>query len=370
MSHRCLLTSRLAGVRPEGGPEAGCGGDGEKEPRSIPPNSTSGHVVEPAGSNLYVSLQKPSENNNLGGWILSPRAAILAMLVLLLGGVAEAQPDRGKITLGIYAPSVEFGAATARLAYIKALAAAIEQNTGRQVEAQSYANIGALVRANVDFAIVDGPCYATNLGWKLLANANVGGGTTRAWALFSNAGGALGALKGKKLAYVAAGCADAAFVDHAMLESEVEANFFGARVGKQDLTGALAEVASYKTAHAVFAPIGAAKGLTKVFDTGVVPNPAFVALGNRVPAATVDKVTAAVLGYGGGGAIAGWARPAREIYTGFAARLAKTVKAGVLAAPEPVRLDAKDVLVEPATLREPGIVDVRRHFVRPPARMD
>ncbi|MBA2542000.1 MAG: hypothetical protein H0V17_20335 [Deltaproteobacteria bacterium] len=291
------------------------------------------------------------------------------VLLCMLCGLAGAQP-RDKLTLGIYAPSVEFGAATARLAYVKALAAAIEQNTGMSVEAQSYANIGALVRANVDFAIVDGPCYATNLGWRLLANANVGGGTTRAWALFASAPGELGSLKGKKLAYVA-GCSDAAFVDHAMLESEVEANFFGARVAKQDLTGAIAEVASYRTAQAVFAPIGAAKGLTKIFDTGAVPNPAFVAIGasTRV-AAVVDKVAAAVLGYGGGGAIAGWARPSRDPYTTFAGRLAKTVKAGVFAAPEPVRLDAKDVLLEPATLRDPGVIDVRHHFVRTPGRME
>lgn len=289
------------------------------------------------------------------------------VILCLLCGIAGAQPDR-RLTLGIYAPSVEFGAATTRLAYINALAAAIEQNTGVTVEARSYANIGALVRAGVDFAIVDGPCYATNLGWRLLANANVGGGTTRAWALFSSAPGDLGSLKGKKLAYVA-GCSDAAFVDHAMLESEVEAGFFGARVAKQDLTGAIAEVASYRTAQAVFAPVGA-KGLIKIFDTGAVPNPAFVAIGTKVPPATVDKVASAVLGYGGGGAIAGWAKPVREIYTAFAGRLVRTTKAGQFAAPVPVRLDARDVLLEPQTVREPGTIDVRHHFVRASGRME
>ncbi len=290
-----------------------------------------------------------------------------ALLVLvLLCGVAGAQPR--KLTLGIYAPTVEFGAATARLAYIKSLASAIEQNTGMQVEAQSYANLGALTRANVDFAIVDGPCYATNLGWKLLANANVGGGTTRAWALFASAPGDLASLRGKKLAYVA-GCSDAAFVDHAMLESEVAAGFFGARVPKQDLTGAIAEVASYRTAHAVFAPVSAGKGMAKIFDTGSVPNPAFVVIG-KPPAQVIDKVTAAVLGYSGGGAIAGWARADRTIYTAFASRLARNTKPGILAVPEPVRIDAKDVLVEPPSMREPGTVDVRRHWVRSSGRMD
>jgi len=292
-------------------------------------------------------------------WILSP------IFVLLMLGVAHAQPR--KLTLGIYTPTVEFGAATARLAYVKSLASAIEQSTGMAVEAQSYANLGALVRANVDFAIVDGPCYSTNLSWRLLANANVGGGVSRAWALFGNAAGDLSSLRGKKLAYVA-GCSDAAFVDHAMFESEVDAALFGARVAKQDLTGAIAEVASYRTAQAVFAP-ASTKGLTKIFDTGSVPNPAFVVIG-KPPAQIVGKVAAAVLGFSGGGAIAGWARPDRTIYTAFAGRLKRAVKAGVFAVPEPVRIDARDVLVEPPSLREPASIDVRRHWVRTPGRLE
>lgn len=297
----------------------------------------------------------------------SRRGALGVLAVLCcLAGRADAQPRR--LTLGIYAPTVEFGAATARLAYVKSLAAAIEQATGMPVEAQSYANLGALTRASVDFAIVDGPCYATNLGWKLLANANVGGGTSRAWALFAAAPGDLASVRGKKLAYVA-GCSDAAFVDHAMLESEVDAGFFGARVAKQDLTGAIAEVASYRTAQAVFAPIAAAKGLSKIFDTGAVPNPAFVDLSGKVPAATVAKVQAAVVGFGGGGAINGWAAGDRGIYSALS--FGRKTKAGILAQPEAVRIDARDVLIDPPTMKDTALVDVRHHFVRPPgARME
>ena len=291
------------------------------------------------------------------------------IMICLLTGIASAQP--AKLTVGIYTPSVEFGAATARLAYVRALASAIEQNTGVEVEADSYANLGALLNAKVDFAIIDGACVAANLGWRLLASANVAGGTTRAWALFSNAGGDMQALRGKKLAYVATGCNDGGFIDNAMLDSEVDATFFAARVGKQDLAAAIAEVASYKTAQAVFAPVASAKGLTKVFDTGVVPNPAFVAINGKLPAATVDKVAAAVLGYGGGGAISSWARPSRDIYAGLASRLGRNVKQGILALPEPVRIDSKDVLVEPPTLRDTALVNVRHHFVRTPnARLD
>jgi hypothetical protein len=285
-------------------------------------------------------------------------------------GVAAAQPVE-KLTIGIYAPTVEFGAAQARLAYVQGLAKAIEQNTGIKTEAQSYANVTALKKGDVDFAIIDGVCYATNLGWKLLATASIGGGTTRPWALYSSTGETMQALKGKKLAFITTGCNDAGFVDNAMLDSEVDPAFFSARSGKPDLTAAIAEVASYKAAHAVFAPVGSAKGLTKVFDTGPVPNPAFVEINSKIPASVVERVASAVIGYGGTGAIASWTRPSREIYTSLAGRLGRSVKAGVLAASEPVRIDARDALIEPSTLKDTALIDVRHHFVRPSAgRMD
>ena len=296
---------------------------------------------------------------------------IAALLLALSGaGIAAAQPAQ-KITIGLYAPSVEFGAAQARLAYVQGLAKAIEQNTGIKTEAQSYANVAALKKDAVDFAIIDGMCYATNLGWRLLATASIGGGTTRPWALYSSAGDTMQSLKGKKLAFIATGCNDAGFVDNAMLDSEVDPAFFGGRSGKPDLTAAIAEVAAYKAAQAVFAPTGAAKGLTKVFDTGAVPNPAFVDISGKLPAGVVDKVAAAVVGYGGSGAITGWTKPSRDIYVSLAGRLGKSTKSGILANPDPVRIDARDALIEPQTLKDTALVDVRHHFVRPSGgRMD
>ena len=298
--------------------------------------------------------------------------AVAAVGVVSSPPSAVAQPaSTDKITIGIFAPTVEFGAAQARLAYAQGLAKAIEQNTGIKTEAQSYANAAALKRDNVDFAIIDGVCYASNMTGRLLATATIGGGTTRPWALFSSAGETIQALKGKKLAFIAAGCNDAAFIDNAMLESEVDPAFFGARSGKTDLTAAIAEVASYKAAQAVFAPVGAAKGLTKVFDTGSVPNPAFVDVGGKLPASIVDKVAASVIGYGGSGAIAGWTKPSREIYTSLAGRLGKVTKIGIFANAEPVRIDAKDALIEPSTLKDTATVDAHHHFVRPSGgRMD
>ncbi|MBA3817289.1 MAG: hypothetical protein H0X17_00215 [Deltaproteobacteria bacterium] len=281
-----------------------------------------------------------------------------------LAGEVSAQP-RPRITVAIYAPSVEFGTSTSRLAYVQALAKAIEQNAGVQVDARSYANLAALKKDQVDFAIIDGPCYATNLGWKILATATIDGNVTRPWALYARAGVTMQELRAKKLAFIASGCRDGSFVDHAMLESEVDTGFFGARVGKPDLTAAVAEVAAVKTAHAVFAPVGAAKGLTKLFDTSAVPNPAFVDVGSKLTAATIEKVAAAVVSYGGGGAINAWTKPTREIYTTFAARLAPVTKTPMFATPGPVRIDVKDLMIEPPTLRDSAVVDVRHHYLRP-----
>jgi len=295
----------------------------------------------------------------------------LAALAVLTCSLAGAQPAPGRLTVGVYAPSVELGTAQQRLAYAQSLAKAIEQATGIKTDAQVYANVGALETDKVDFAVLDAACVATHGGWRLLANAQIGGATTRAYALYASTGADMQALRGKKLAYVQTGCDDAGFVDNAMLESEVDAGFFAGRAGKPDLTAAVAEVASYKAAQAVFAPVGAAKGLTKVFDTAPVPTPGFVHLGSKLPVDVVDKVGAAVVGFSGGGAIGGWTKPAREPYTALRARLGKLGKAGILAVPDPVKLDAMDVLIEPPTLHDTALVDVRHHFVRPPdARLE
>lgn len=300
-----------------------------------------------------------------------PLVALLGAGAVIYARTGESQPAAGdKLTIGIYAPSVEFGTAQVRLQYAQALAKAIEAQTGAKTEAKSFAQWSQLKGANVDFAIVDGQCYATSLGWTLLANAEVGGGTSRSWALFADGATGMQALAGKKLAYVQTGCNDNGFIDNAMLESEVDAGFFSGRVGKPDLTAAVAEVASYKGAAAVFAPVGSQKGLTKIFDTGTVPNPAFVQLNAKIPSETAQKVASAVIGFGGGGAISGWAAPNKGAYQGLAGRMGKSVKRGVFAAPDPVRFDSKDVLIEPESIDDTATTGVRQHFERPPERME
>jgi hypothetical protein len=291
-------------------------------------------------------------------------AAAFWALALALPGAARA--DGQKLKLGIYAPSVELGSATARLQYVQALGKAIEQSTGLEVEAQSYASLDTLDKS-VDLAIIDGLCYATHLsaGWRLLATATIGGAPTRPWALYASVPD-MRSLRGKKLSFITTGCRDADFVNNAMLDSEIDASFFGARIGKPDLAAAIAEVDATKTAQAVFAPIGAARNLTKLFDTGAVPNPAFVDLNGKLPAGVPEKIAAAVIGYGGSGAISGWTRPSREIYASLAGQLGPVVKKGMLATPDPVRIDARDVLIDPPTIRESALVGLRHHFVRAP----
>ena len=297
---------------------------------------------------------------------MATRTLLSLCALCLCGSIAEADD---KLVVGFYAPSVEFGTAQARLEYVQKLAKAIEQATGEKTTAQAYATLAALKKDNVDFAIVEGQCIATNAGWKVLATANVGGGTSRAWALFAGTAESMQALNGKKLAFVQTGCNDPGFIDNAMLESEVDATFFDRRVGEKDLTGAVADVASYKTADAVFAPVDAGKGLKKVFETGAVPNPGFVQVSSKVPQAVADKVAGVVTSFGAQGAIAGWSKSAD--YRSLAGRLAHVNKSGVFATPEPVRIDGKDVLIDPPTLKDTASVAARVHFVRPPgARME
>lgn len=298
-------------------------------------------------------------------------AALAALAVTSLTREGETQPAGGEtLTIGIYAPSVPFASSQARLQYVQSLAKAIESSTGSKVQASSFTSLGQLTSKKVDFAIIDGQCYAAADKGKLLANANVGGGTSRSWALYSSQGPNLSSLSGKRLAYVKTGCDDGAFIENAMLESEVLGSFFSGKVGKPDVSAAVAEVASRKGAEAVFAPSGQQKGLTKVFDTGSVPNPAFVQLNTRLSNATVSKVQSVVRSFGGGGAISGWEAANDGAYRSLKGRMGKRVKRGIMSDPSPVRVDGKDVLKEPATLDDTDLTPVGQHFEAPPARIE
>jgi hypothetical protein len=291
--------------------------------------------------------------------------AIAALAVVGLAKRGESQPAGAKLVVAMYVPNVDFGSSQAAYTYIQGLAKAIEQRVGQPVDgevANSYAKA-----AQADFAILDAQCYAVHqTRFQLLANASSG----KSWALYSASGPSMQGLRGKKLAYVKTGCSDKAFIENAMLESEVETSFFSSLVGQSDISGAVAQVASYKGADAVFAPSGSQKGLTKVFDTGSVPGPAFVKVKKSISNAVASKVEAAVTGYGGGGAIGGWSNGSENPYRSLRGRMQTRVKRGIFASPNVVRLDDTDVIVMPDTLDQAGQPAIEQHFQRPPERQE
>lgn len=296
---------------------------------------------------------------------LVPALVIGALLATAAPG-AWAEQGTAQISIAIYAPTATFPDSSARLAYVQGLARAIQQKTGIATAGKAYVRYDDLRKANPDFAIIDGLCVASRKPGTLLAVASVGGDVAQRWALFTRAGDSFASLKGKKLSYVKTGCRDTEFLENAMLESEVKVGFFGGLVDKPDVAGAVAAVKDYKAADAVFSPVGQAKGLTKIFDSGSVPAPGFVALTRQGDQGLVDKVREAVLSYGAGGGIDGWKAASQAQYDSLTGRMGSRVKRPVFAIPEVVRLEDEDVLVVPESEFEQA--SVRQHFWEPPAR--
>jgi hypothetical protein len=301
--------------------------------------------------------------------ILVCLGAIGAAALLILPRRGESQPAGGgatTITVGIYAPTVPFAGSQARADYVQRLAAAIKQATGANVEAKVFTSYGQAKGA--DFAIVEAQCVATG-GGTVLANAQIGGSTSRSWALYSSSGGDLNALKGKRIAFVKTGCNDNGFIDNAMLESEAD-GWFSGRVGAGDIGGAVAAVASSKSADAVFAPTGQQRGLSKVLDADSVPNPAFVQFNSKLDKVLAGKVAKAVNGFSLAGAIDGWSGANPGDYKKLRGQMGSRSKTGVAAAPDIVRNDAKEVLKEPGSLDEVELAPVEQHIEAPPGRLE
>lgn len=308
---------------------------------------------------------------------MNNKLTIASAIVLIagLGLVADTGPGYTQVagtpatlTIGIYTPTVPFKNSAARLQYVQRVSKAIESATGSKVQGKSYASLGALKKAKPDFAIVDALCYSTNLKWKLLANGKVGKNASSQWGLYSRVSGGMSGLKGKKLSYVKMGCRDKDFIMNAMLETEVGGKHFSALVGKPTLSGSVADVASFKTSSAVFAPAGQQKGLTKVFSTDSVPGPAFVQVNSKLGKSLSAKVKKAVVGYGGGGAISGWGGANKKSYESLKRKLGKRVKRPFFVAPSPVRLSSGQVIKTPKSLNDSALTAVEQHFDEPAKR--
>ena len=242
------------------------------------------------------------------------RANRLVLLVLAAAHLAAAparaqQPaDKQPLTVAIYAPNAPFDGADARYGYVQRLATHIGNLAGTPTKGVAFKNAGdfeaAVKRGGVDFAIVDAVYLAARGGFKVIATAKTGGRTSQPWALFVGGGVAnVVGLRGKRLVYATASSRDLAFVEHALLDSELSVSkFFSARQGAPDIASAVASV-SLGRADAVLAPIDKGKGLKKVFEAAAVPNPGFVQAKTTIPDAVVASVTRAVLGFGAGGAL-------------------------------------------------------------------
>jgi hypothetical protein len=292
---------------------------------------------------------------------------LLAVVAALLAGRRVDAQQPAQLTIAIYAPGVPFSDSAARLAYVQGLAKAIQVKTGIPTTGKAFVRLGDMAAAKPDFAILDGQCIAAGRGGSVLAVASIGGETQQAYGLYVRPGTALPSLNGKKLAYVKLDCRDTDFLDNAMFESEVKvAKFFSGLVDKPDIAGAVAAVLSYKTADAVFAPAGPAKGLTKLFDSGIVPNAGFVTMNKAITGALEEQVREAVLAYSGSGAIDGW-RVAGPGFSTLAGRMSPRLRKGAFAQPEPLRLEDLDVIVAPKSEYER--TSIRHHFWQPPATL-
>jgi hypothetical protein len=302
--------------------------------------------------------------NGKAGLLAASAAALAFALLAVPSTKVDAQQAPAQLSVALYAPSAAFRDSAARSAYVQGLAKAIQNKTGVPTTGKAYVRYSDLKGAKPDFAIIEGQCLAVGAPGPVLATAQIGSSTSQAWALFSR-GDNFMALRGKKLAFMDTGCRDPDFLDNAMLDSEAKtkAHFTG-MVGRPDAYGAVETVRSYKQADAVFAPVAQGAGLTKVFDTGLVPNPGFVQMNRNVSAGVASNVQAAVLAYGADQAIQGW--KAAASYAGLSSQMSARVKKPVFAVPTPVRIDDQDVVVIPQSKFEQATI--RQHFWQPAER--
>jgi hypothetical protein len=288
-------------------------------------------------------------------------------MLMLLSSVALA--EQAPITIAIYAPNAPFESAADRFAFINRLAQQVTSAAGVQAQGKAFArasDLEAAIKAKqVEFAVIDG-IYLAERGvpYAVLATATSAGETQPRWALFSSTAASVQELQGKKLTMATSGPRDAAFVENALFDGELQiAKFFSARASAPDISSAVAAV-SLKKADAVFAPESQGKGLKKVFDAGRIPNAAFCVVGGSLPNDVVEKVKKAVLGHGAAGpALDGWKAAGPGEYKALAGRMATRGRRPVMVEPEVVRLEDQDILIPPAL--EPALPDLRTQYWTP-----
>jgi hypothetical protein len=290
--------------------------------------------------------------------------------VLLAAATANAQPATDKpITIAIYAPNAPFETGADRFAFVNRLAQQVTSAAGVPAQGKAFARASDLEQAiklkQVEFAVVDGVYLAERgVPFAVLATATAGGDVAPRWALFTGGAANVQELQGKKLALAGAGPKDAAFIENALLDGELQvAKFFSARSSSPDLSAAVAAV-TLKKADAVFAPETQGKGLKKIFDAGRIPGPAFCEVDAGLDPELVQKVKAAVLSHGAAGpGLDGWKPSAADPYRALATRMGSRTRRPVMVEPEAVRLEDQELLVAPAL--EPTLPDIKTQYWMP-----
>lgn len=295
------------------------------------------------------------------------RAALVLAAVgaLLVAGSRPARaqtpprPEKQRLELAFYAPSLPFKDTASRLSYLRTLADAIASNTGHAVEPRLYSTMTQLRKSNPDFAIVEAQCLSSS-GWRPLASARIGGKTSRGWSLYAARGQTLATLRGKKLAYSASGCRDDDFIENALFESEIRLSYFAGTSAKSTIGGAVAEVTSVRAAAAVFAPEGQAGGLSALFEAGEVANPVLVAASAKLSKDVVEEVGRAARRFGSSGVIDGWSDADDRALTDLRRRMRGARRHLIMAEPTGERLPYRDLLAPERG--ESSAVSVRRYF--------
>ena len=300
---------------------------------------------------------------------------LLAAAMLMAAATMAATDARAAdkpITIAIYAPNAPFQSGADRFTFVNRLAQQVSSVVGVPATGKAFARAAdlelAIKNKQVDFAVVDGVYLAERgVPYAVLATATSDGDTAPRWGLFSKTATKVDELQGKKLSIATSGSRDSDFASNALFDGELQVGkFFAGQSKAPDIASAVAAV-SLQKADAVFAPESMGKSLKKVFDVrDRVPNPAFCEVASGMSPDLVNKVKAAVLSHGAGGALDGWKPSSAEPYRALQGRMAPRVRRPVMVEPEPVRLEEQDVLVPPPL--EPAMPEMKALYWQPSAQ--
>ncbi|MBU1240703.1 hypothetical protein KKF84_20725 [Myxococcota bacterium] len=232
-------------------------------------------------------------------------ALLFAIITLTFtqGAYAQTKPKAPKkLRFGIYAPNTAFASNSARWSYIKGVANYVQGLLKIPCSGRAFSSGGSFSGSlgGLDFALVDPIFMAMHRGsFTVLATSTYGGGSRAPWGLYAKGGGTFSSLKGKTLVLARAGGAEVS-VAEGLLSGEVKVRkYFGSVKIVPDLASAVQTVIN-GGAHATFAPMKMASGLTLVFATSSMPNASFALVNRKLPKDIVSKVRGAVQALGGG----------------------------------------------------------------------